>query len=53
MINRGFKKNQFYFLLLVDGYDDKILLEDVDFFGPPLDSVVPLLSRGQVLRKGF
>ena len=34
--------------LLVDGYDNEVLLEDVDALGPPLDAVVALLRRRQV-----
>ena len=34
--------------LLIDGHDDKVLLEDVDALGPALDPVVALLRRRQV-----
>ena len=34
--------------LLIDGHDDKVLLEDVDALGPPLDAVVALLRRTEV-----
>ena len=37
-----------FYSLLIDGYDDKVLFEDVDALGPPLDSVIALLRRRQV-----
>ena len=37
-----------FYSLLIDGYDDKVLFEDVDALGPALDAVVALLRRRQV-----